>query len=74
MITLAPMAIFGWGMGGLADITQPRPLMAVSGIAFLIVMVAYATRSRSFRQLLTPSGWLQRPRNSDGEARPIALS
>jgi DMSO/TMAO reductase YedYZ heme-binding membrane subunit len=74
MITLAPMAIFGWGMGGLADITQPRPLMAVSGIAFLIVMAIYAASSQSFRRLLTPGGWLQRQRNPDGEADPIALS
>jgi len=74
MITLAPMAIFGWGMGGLADITQPRPLMAVSGVVFLLVMVVYAASSRSFRQLLTPGGWLQRPRNPDVGARPIALS
>jgi MFS family permease len=74
MITLAPMAIFGWGMGGLADITQPRPLMAVSGIAFLVVMAVYAAGSRPFRQLLTPGGWLQRQPNPNGEAGPIALS
>ena len=74
MITLAPMAIFGWGMGGLADITQPRPLMAVSGVAFLLVMAIYAAGSRSFRQLLTPDGWLQRGRNPDGEGHSGALS
>ena len=38
-----------------------------------IVMVVYAARSRSIRQLLTPAGWLQR-RNPDGDARSGAIS
>ena len=59
MITLAPMAVFGWGMGGLADITQPRPLMAVSGVVFLIVMALYALYSVPLRQLFSVAGWGQ---------------
>jgi MFS family permease len=59
MITLAPMAVFGWGMGGLADITQPRPLMAVSGVAFLIVMAIYASFSPPLKQLFSVAGWGQ---------------
>jgi MFS family permease len=59
MITLAPMAVFGWGMGGLADITQPRPLMAVSGVAFLIGMAVYAILSTPLKQLFSVAGWGQ---------------
>jgi MFS family permease len=58
MITLAPMAIFGWGMGGLADITQPRPLMVAGGIVFVVAMAAYAAISPSMRRLFSPAGWL----------------
>ncbi|HEY8641514.1 MAG TPA: MFS transporter [Candidatus Dormibacteraeota bacterium] len=59
MITLAPMAIFGWGMGGLADITQPRPLLAVGGVAFLVVMAMYAIFSAPLKQLFSAAGWAQ---------------
>jgi len=59
MITLAPMAIFGWGMGGLADITQPRPLMAVGGVAFLVVMAICAIFSAPLKQLFSAAGWVQ---------------
>jgi len=57
MITLTPMALFGWGMGGLADVTEPRPLMEVSGVLFLLVMAAYAVRSPWLRRLFVPAGW-----------------
>lgn len=57
MITLTPMALFGWGMGGLADITDPRPLMLAGGAAFLVVMAVYAWRSRWLRGLFSPDGW-----------------
>jgi MFS family permease len=59
MITLTPMALFGWGMGGLADVTEPRPLMIASGIAFLVAMAVYARRSRWLRGLGRPDGWQQ---------------
>jgi uncharacterized membrane protein YfcA len=61
MITLAPMAIFGWGMGGLADITEPRPLMEVSGVLFLLAMAAYALWSPWLRRLFVPAGWKVAP-------------
>jgi MFS family permease len=61
MITLAPMAIFGWGMGGLADVTQPRPLMEVSGVLFLLAMAAYMLWSPWLRRLLVPAGWKVAP-------------
>jgi MFS family permease len=58
MITLTPMAVFGWGMGGLADITQPRPPMLAGGALFLVAMAVYAWRSRWLRGLFRPDGWL----------------
>jgi MFS family permease len=57
MITLTPMALFGWGMGGLADITEPRPLMIVGGAVFLGAMAVFAGRSSWLRALLRPGGW-----------------
>jgi MFS family permease len=59
MITLTPMAAFGWGMGGLADVTDPRPLMVVGGTVFLLVMAVYAWRSPWLRGLFRPGGWHQ---------------
>lgn len=61
MITLTPMALFGWGMGGLADITDPRPLMITLGIAFIISMVVYGLSSTWLRGLFRPTGWLAVP-------------
>jgi MFS family permease len=57
LITLTPMALFGWGMGGLADITEPRPLMIAAGIAFIVSMVIYGFFSSWLRGLLRPTGW-----------------
>jgi len=57
MITLAPMAIFGWGMGGLADVTEPSPLMVVSGIGFVLVMGVCALFSPWLRTLFRSGGW-----------------
>jgi MFS family permease len=57
MITLTPMAVFGWGMGGLADVTEPRPIMVVSGTLFLVVMIVYGAFSPWLRQLSSPAGW-----------------
>jgi predicted MFS family arabinose efflux permease len=57
MITLTPMALFGWGMGGLADVAEPRPLMIVSGALFLVAMAVYAGRSTWLRGLFRPGGW-----------------
>ena len=58
MITMAPMAIFGWGMGGLADITQPRPLMIVSGIGFVVVMAILLFASPWLRALFGVRAWI----------------
>jgi MFS family permease len=60
MITMAPMAIFGWGMGGLADVTEPRPLMIVNGLVFVAAMAAYAALSPSLRRMFTSGGWRDR--------------
>ena len=59
MITLTPMAAFGWGMGGLADITDPRPLMFVGGALFVVAMAVYTWRSPWLRGLFRPDGWHQ---------------
>ncbi|HEX6348534.1 MAG TPA: MFS transporter [Candidatus Dormibacteraeota bacterium] len=61
LITLTPMAVFGWGMGGLADVTEPRPLMVVSGLLFLVAMAGYALLSDSVRRLFTAAGWQPTP-------------
>ena len=61
LITLAPMAVLGWGMGGLADVTEPRPLMVVSGLLFLLVMAAYAALSPQLRRLFSTAGWREAP-------------
>jgi len=59
MITLTPMAVFGWGMGGLADVVEPRPLMVAGGVLFLVAMAVYALRSPWLRGLFRPDGWNQ---------------
>ncbi|HEY8762509.1 MAG TPA: hypothetical protein VIP52_16520 [Candidatus Dormibacteraeota bacterium] len=56
LITLTPMALFGWGRGGLADITEPRPLMIAAGITFIVSMVIYGFFSSWLRGLLGPTG------------------
>lgn len=61
LITLTPMALIGWGMGGLADITEPRPLMIVAGIAFILSMGIYVSFSSWLRGLLRPAGWRPMP-------------
>ena len=61
LITLTPMALFGWGMGGLADITEPRPLLIAAGIAFVVSMVIFGSFSSWLRGLLGPMGWRPLP-------------
>jgi predicted MFS family arabinose efflux permease len=59
MITLTPMAVFGWGMGGLADVVEPRPLLVAGGVIFLVAMALYAWCSPWLRGLFRPDGWRQ---------------
>ena len=61
LITLAPMALVGWGMGGLADITEPRPLMVVSGLLFVVVMAVFAVLSPELRRLFSAASWRPSP-------------
>lgn len=68
MITLTPMALVGWGMGGLADISEPRPLMVTLGIAFIIVMAFYALYSSWLRGLFRTTGWLSVPVTAESAA------
>jgi MFS family permease len=68
LITLTPMALVGWGMGGLADVSEPRPLMITLGIAFLVVMAVYAASSSWLRSLLRPSGWAAVPATAESPA------
>jgi predicted MFS family arabinose efflux permease len=65
LITLTPMALFGWGMGGLADVTDPRPLMITLGIVFIIAMVVYGLSSTWLRGLFQPAGWLAVPATAE---------
>ena len=69
LITLTPMALFGWGMGGLADVTEPRPLMIAAGTAFIVSMVIYGFFSSWLRGLLGPTGW--RPASAASESAGI---
>ncbi len=57
LITLTPMAAIGWGMGGLADVVEPRPVMIVSGLSFVVAMALFAVLSPWLRCLLGPRGW-----------------
>jgi MFS family permease len=57
LITLTPMALIGWGMGGLADVVEPRPVMLVSGLAFVIAMSIFGLLSPPLRGLLGPGAW-----------------
>ena len=68
MITLTPMALVGWGMGGLADVSEPRPLMITLGIVFIIVMAIYAVSSSWLRGLLRPAGWVAVPASAESPA------
>ena len=68
MITLTPMALFGWGMGGLADISEPRPLMTTLGIAFIVAMAIYAVSSSWLRGLFRPQGWITVPATAESAA------
>jgi MFS family permease len=65
MITLTPMALFGWGMGGLADVTEPRPLMVALGLSFIVAMGIYALLSSWLRGLFRPVGWLPVPSTAE---------
>lgn len=57
LITLTPMALIGWGMGGLADVVEPRPVMLVSGLAFVIAMALFGLLSPPLRGLLGAGAW-----------------
>ena len=57
LITLTPMALIGWGMGGLADVVEPRPVMVVSGLAFVAAMAFFGGFSPWLRRLFRPEGW-----------------
>lgn len=61
LITLAPMALVGWGMGGLADVTEPRPLMVVSGLLFVIGAAAFVVLSPQLRRLFSAASWRPGP-------------
>lgn len=57
LITLTPMALIGWGMGGLADVVEPRPVMFVSGICFVAAMALFGSLSPWLRRLFRADGW-----------------
>jgi MFS family permease len=57
LITLTPMALIGWGMGGLADVVEPAPVMVVSGLCFVAAMALFAALSPWLRRLFRPDGW-----------------
>lgn len=57
LITLTPMALIGWGMGGLADVVEPRPVMVVSGVCFVVAMALFGALSPWLRDLFRTSAW-----------------
>ena len=53
LLSGGPMALMGWGDGGLADVYPPAVVLVASGLAFLGVMAAMALRSASVRRLFS---------------------
>jgi hypothetical protein len=56
LLSGGPMALMGWGDGGLADVYPPALVLVASGLVFLLVMAAMAARSTEVRRLFTASG------------------
>ena len=53
LLSGGPMALMGWGDGGLADVYPPALVLIASGLAFLVVMAAMAARWADVRRLLS---------------------
>ena len=53
LLSGGPMALMGWGDGGLADVYPPALVLIASGLAFLAVMAAMAARWADVRRLLS---------------------
>src|ERR671936_1131561 len=51
LLSGGPMALMGWGDGGLADVYPPAFVLIASGIAFIAVVAIIATRSAELRRL-----------------------
>ena len=53
LLSGGPMALMGWGDGGLADVYPPAFVLVASGLAFLGVMAVMAIRFQSVRRLFS---------------------
>jgi MFS family permease len=53
LLSGGPMALMGWGDGGLADVYPPALVLIVSGLAFLVVMGLLAIRFTEVRRMFT---------------------
>src|SRR5919201_1717607 len=51
LLSGGPMALMGWGDGGLADVYPPAVVLILSGLAFLVVMGLMALRSAEVRRM-----------------------
>jgi hypothetical protein len=53
LLSGGPMALMGWGDGGLADVYPPALVLIISGLAFLVVMALMAFRFTEVRRMFT---------------------
>jgi predicted MFS family arabinose efflux permease len=57
LLSGGPMALMGWGDGGLADVYPPAFVLIASGLAFVAALALLAGRSLELRRLLGRAGW-----------------
>jgi hypothetical protein len=57
LLSGGPMALMGWGDGGLADVYPPALVLVASGLVFVLALGLLAGRSVELRRLFGRSGW-----------------
>jgi MFS family permease len=56
LLSGGPMALMGWGDGGLADVYPPALVLVASGLTFVALLGAIAVRSADLRRLFSRGG------------------
>jgi MFS family permease len=57
LLSGGPMALMGWGDGGLADVYPPALVLVASGLAFVVALGLMAVRWPFMRTLFGRGGW-----------------
>jgi hypothetical protein len=57
LLSGGPMALMGWGDGGLADVYPPALVLVASGLVFIVAVAMMAGRSAELRRLFGRAGW-----------------